>query len=134
MYETKQLELPGDLEEAELAVYLAWLRIGIAGAAFVAPRRVARLWSGEEGSPTLTKSMLRSWAGREAALGVGLLMALKHDTGVRGWLEGGALADGADAAAALLSFKRLPRVRRVGIVAAAVGTAVLETRLAASFD
>ncbi|CAN5725694.1 hypothetical protein BH18ACT15_BH18ACT15_03540 [soil metagenome] len=134
MYETKQLELPGDLEEAELVVYLSWIRIGIATAAFVAPRKVAGLWAGDEGSPTLTKPMMRSWAGREAALGVGLLMALRHDTGVRGWLEGGALADAGDAAAVLMSFKRLPRMRRLGFVAASAGVAVLETRLAASFD
>jgi hypothetical protein len=134
MYESKQLELPGDLEAGELAVYLAWIRIGIAGAALVAPTRVARAWAGEEGSPTLTKSMMRSWAGREAALGIGLLMAVRHDTGVRGWLEGGALADAGDAAATLLSFKGLPRVRRLGIVAASAATAVLETRLTASFD
>ena len=129
MNEAKQLRLPGDLEEGELAVYLAWIRIGIAAAAFVASRRVARLGSGDEGSSILTKSVLRSWAGREAALGVGLLMALRHDTGVRGWLEAGALADGADAAAALTAFKG---VRRLGITVASAGTAVLETRRAAS--
>ena len=96
MLDSKPLDLPGDLEEGELAVYLAWLRIGAATAAFVAPGAVTHLWTGEDGPPTLTRTVLRSWAGREAALGIGLLMSLRHDKGVRGWLEGGALADASD--------------------------------------
>ena len=134
MLDSKPLDLPGDLEEGELAVYLAWLRIGAATAAFVAPGAVTRLWTGEDGPPTLTRTVLRSWAGREAALGIGLLMSLRHDKGVRGWLEGGALADASDALGALMSLQGLPRLRRLWLVAASAGAAVLEIRLAASFD
>ncbi len=134
MYEFEPLQIPGDVDEAELATLLGVARIGVGAAMFLAPRRTARLWLGHEGSATVTTMTMRSLGGRDAALGIGLLMALQHDVGVRGWLEAGAMCDAVDGVATLLSYRRLPRVRRIAFLAACVGGAVLQARLAPSFD
>ncbi len=69
--------------------------------------------------------MLASALGaRDVALGLGVLLAMKNDAPVRGWLEGAALADTVDFAATLAAGSGIPRGPRLGILALAGASAV----------
>ncbi len=78
------------------------IRLGLGAALFVAPRLGARIWSGE-GDGTATAIAMRGLGARDAALGMGLLMALERGGSLRGWLEASALADASDAASTLFA-------------------------------
>ncbi|HYY44711.1 MAG TPA: hypothetical protein VE975_05920 [Actinomycetota bacterium] len=133
MYERKALQLPGDLEERQVAAALGWTRVVAGAAMFLAPQKAARVWLGQGGTATVTRTAVRSLGGREAALGIGILLSLRNDVGVRGWLEGAAMADASDSIAMLTTYRRLPKVRRTVFIAAGVGAAVFQQRLAAGF-
>ena len=134
MHDVRPLDLPYDLSDRQLAAAFGWARIGVGTAMFLKPRAMSRLWLGDDRTPTVASGSVRSVGGRELALGIGLLMALRHDTGVRGWLEGCALADASDALAALTVFGRLPRFRRWVVLAMAAGGAGAQMRLGAAFE
>ncbi len=51
---------------------------------------------------------MRSVGGRDLALGLGALLALRRGAPLRGWVEAGALADLADGLAGVLAFGSLP--------------------------
>jgi hypothetical protein len=56
------------------------------------------------------------------ALGVGVLLALRHDGPARGWVEAGGLADAGDVLVTLAALKELPsRGRWVVLAAASAG-------------
>lgn len=66
----------------------------------------------------------RMLGGREIALGLGGLLAARHDGAVRGWAEAGVLADATDAAALAISpavsgWRRPATVLAAGAAAAA---------------
>jgi len=80
------------------ATALAGLRVAIGLGAAVAPRMVLRPWvgprlAGEKAAPMLGRSL----GGRDLALALGALIALKEEGPARGWVEAGALADASDA-------------------------------------
>jgi hypothetical protein len=66
------------------------------------------------------------------ALGAGVVLALRRGAPARGWVEAGGLADLGDATITLLSFRRLPRRSRWGVLAAAGGGALVAPLLARS--
>ncbi len=104
---------------------LAWIRIGIGAALFVAPRLGARIWTGDEDASAVTPIAMRGLGARDAALGMGLLGALDRGTPVRGWLEASALADASDAASTLFSdFAIWRRLLWAGFAASGVYVAV----------
>lgn len=92
------------------------------GASFVlAPGVALRAWPGnDEARGPVSRLLARSVGVRDIALGVGTLLAVQHDTPVRGWLEAAALADAGDAAAIVLGFRHLPRFRAVAMLATSV--------------
>lgn len=105
---------------------LASLRIGVGGMGFFAPGLFARVWLGPSESDRSSNPAVRGLAARDAALGLGLLFALRRGSPVRGWLEAGALADMADATGSLLAPGAVSRTRRLfftasGSAAAAAG-------------
>ena len=104
------------------------------GASFVlAPGAALRAWPGNEGARGPVPSLLaRSVGVRDIALGVGTLMAVQHDTPVRGWLEAAMLADVVDAVAIAMAFPHLPRTKAILMMGAAVGTAAAGRRLASA--
>jgi hypothetical protein len=90
----------------------------IAGSVSIAfPRPLVRTWTGMH--DRRLDVLGRAIGVRDLALGLGALLALRHDAPARGWFEAGVISDTVDAAATLLAFPRLPRFARWLILAAA---------------
>jgi len=115
----------------QLAEAVALGRIAIGIVALVAPTVPLRPWVGRDFAwQPRAKLLARSLGARDLALGIGVLMALRHKAPVRGWVEGAALADAGDTLATLLAFPKLPKGGRWLVLASAGGAAVA-ARLAA---
>ncbi len=109
-------------------------RIVLGGAYLATPGPALKLWPGRSASTdrdeTLLRMMARHTGGRDVALGVGALLAQKHDAPVRGWLEAAMLADVLDAVSIVFALRHLPRTKAVLMLVAALGTAAAGQRLA----
>ncbi len=110
-------------------------RIALGVGFTLTPGLALRLWPGRPApaagaDAAVARMLARSTGGRDISLGVGLLLAQKHGSSVRGWLEAGMLADVADAVAILVAFPHLPRTKAVLMLAAALGTAAAGRQLA----
>ena len=115
----------------QLAEAIAWGRIGIGITALVAPTVPLRPWVGRDFAwQPRAKLLARSLGARDLALGIGVIMALRNDAPVRGWVEGSGLADAGDTLATLLAFGKLPKAGRWLVLGSAAG-AVAAARLAA---
>lgn len=115
----------------QLAANVAWARIGLGATAMLLPALPLRPWvGGEVARRRGAKVLARALGARDIALGLGVILALRHDAPVRGWVEGGGLADAGDALATLLAFSALPRFGR-WLVLLSAGGAAATARLAA---
>jgi hypothetical protein len=119
-----------ELTDEELARLGGWARVSFGAMTFVAPRWTAKIWTGEDITGTTAVIALRSLGARDLALGLGLLIALKRDAPVRGWLEAGALSDAGDAVSTLLSRRGLSAPRTLLGVVGSAGAAMFGRRLA----
>lgn len=104
-------------------------RIGIGAALLLLPRPLLRPWVGADVTTPGAVFLARGMGGRDVALGLGLLFAVRRDAPVRGWLEAGMLADGTDAVSGLLAAKHLPHGGGWVMAAAAVVGVVAGRRL-----
>ena len=118
----------------DCARWLAYGRIAIGVAALVVPPRLARPWVGPHADLPAARVLSRALGGRDLALGLGVLLALRHDGPARGWVEAGGLADTGDLVATLLSFRALPTRGRWAVAAAAAGAAATARLAAPSVD
>ena len=109
---------------------LAWARIGLGVVAFLAPTLPSRPWVGGDADRPSAKTLARALGARDVALGLGTLLAQRHGSPVRGWLEASAVADAGDVVATLINWRSSPRFGRVGVLAAAAGGAAACTLLA----
>lgn len=109
----------------QLALATAVLRSAIGVVALVAPGLAAGLWADADARGLAsTRVLARALGARDLALGMGLLLALRHEGPVRGWVEAGGLADTGDVVATLSGFGDLPRTGRwVALCSAASGAA-----------
>ncbi|HEV3365368.1 MAG TPA: hypothetical protein VG795_14765 [Acidimicrobiia bacterium] len=108
----------------QLAEAIAVGRIAIGIVALVAPTLPLRPWVGRDFAwQPRAKLLARSLGARDLALGIGVLLALRHKAPVRGWVEGAALADAGDTLATLLAFPKLPKGGRWLVLASAAGAA-----------
>ena len=107
-------------------------RIAIGGSLLVMPRLLLRPWIGRDVMTPGATFLARGMGGRDLALGVGLLLAARHNAPVRGWLEAGTLADTADAVSSLLAARQLPHGGGWVMAAAALVGVVTGRRLVAS--
>ena len=108
----------------QLAEAIALGRIAIGLAALIAPTVPLRPWVGRDFAwQPRAKLLARSLGARDLALGVGVMLALRHKAPVRGWVEGAVLADAGDALATLLAFGSLPKSGRWVVLASAAGAA-----------
>ncbi len=115
----------------QLAEAIAWGRIGIGITALLAPTVPMRPWVGRDFAwQPRAKLLARSMGARDLALGIGVIMALRHDAPVRGWVEGSGMADACDVLATLLAFGKLPKGGR-WLVLLSAGGAAAAARLAA---
>jgi hypothetical protein len=114
-----------------LAQWQAYGRIGLGVTALVAPRLPATPWVGraDAGRPS-AKVLSRALGARDVALGLGPVLALRHGTPVRGWVEAGGLADAGDLVATLLAWRHVPRRTRL-LMVAIIGGSMAASRLAA---
>jgi hypothetical protein len=115
----------------QIAEAIALGRIAIGVVALVAPTVPLRPWVGRDFAwQPRAKLLARSLGARDLALGIGVMLALRHKAPVRGWVEGAGLADAGDTLATLLAFGKLPKGGRWLVLASAAG-AVTAARLAA---
>lgn len=121
-----------DVDATVRAIGIGRIGLGIGYSLF--PGLALRAWPGRAADTprdlAMLKMLARATGGRDISLGLGVLLAQRHDASVRGWLEAGVLADVADAASVVLTFKHLPRARAVLMLGAALGTAAAGHKLA----
>jgi len=119
----------------QLAEAVAWGRIGIGITALVAPTAPLRPWVGRDFAwQPRAKLLARSLGARDVALGLGVILALRHDAPVRGWVEGGGVADAGDVLATLLAFPKLPKGGRWLVLLSAAGAAAAARLAAPALD
>jgi len=103
--------------------------------AFVAPSLPARPWVGaEEAGRPGTRLFARTLGARDLALGLGAILAMRHESSMRGWVEAGGLADTGDTVATLIAFRGLPRRSRWLVLSSTVGAAIAAGVLAPLVD
>ncbi len=119
----------------QVAASLAWGRIALGVTAILIPSIPLRPWVGREVAwRPRAKLLARALGARDLALGLGVVLALRHGAPVRGWVEGGGLADAGDAVATLLAFRTLPPVGRWAVLGAAGGAAAAARLAAPALD
>lgn len=120
------------------AVWLALGRVAVGVAAVARPDLPARPWVGStEAGGAAGRVLGRALGGRDISLGLGALLALRHDRPVGpavSWVAGGALADGVDALATVVSWCALPPGGRVAVTAVAGSAAILGTLAATTLS
>jgi hypothetical protein len=119
----------------QIAEAVAWGRIGIGITALLAPTVPLRPWVGRDFAwQPRAKLLARSLGARDLALGIGVILALRHDGPVRGWVEGSGVADAGDVLATLLAFGKLPKAGRWLVLLSAGGSAALARVAAPAVD
>ncbi|MGH9177431.1 MAG: hypothetical protein ACRD0N_02595 [Acidimicrobiales bacterium] len=114
---------------------LAYGRLGLGVTALVAPRLPATFWVGRADASRPSAQLLsRALGARDVALGLGPVLALRHGTPVRGWVEAGGLADAGDLVATLLAWRHVPRRARPVMVGIIAGSMAASRVLAPSLD
>jgi hypothetical protein len=96
-------------------------------AALVAPERLLAPWVGDVTAEPSAPVLGRALGGRDLAIGLGTLWAIRRDQPVAGWVAAGGLADAGDVVVTLARFSSRPRVGRwlvLGAAAAGVAAAV----------
>jgi hypothetical protein len=123
-----------DWDDKDLARLLGLTRIALGAAALLMPNVAMRGLIGQRAEPYPTNLLLRGLAGRDIAIGVGIVTAIETGAPVRGWLEASALSDASDAVGTITSWKYLPGFRRLAFLALEVGAAAIGLQLADSID
>lgn len=114
---------------------LSYGRIALGVTAIVAPRLPAVPWVGDaEARRTSLQLFARSLGARDVALGLGPVLALRHDAPARGWVEAGGLADAGDLVGTLVAWRTLPRRTRLVMLGIITGSMVASRVLATSLD
>ena len=118
------------IDERAVATAIAAGRVGLGVVFTFAPGVALRAWPGD-GSHTqpVARFLARSTGGRDLAIGLGTLVALRKDAPVRGWLEAGMLADAVDAIAIVAVIRTVPKARALVAFLAAAGAVVAGRRI-----
>jgi hypothetical protein len=106
-----------EMDERDIARLLSVGRVAFGALMILAPRRAARLWTGENEDSAISAMAVRGLGARDLAIGMGTLVALEEDGGVAGWLRAGVVSDAGDALAVLSNFGRLRGLRRWALLA-----------------
>jgi hypothetical protein len=113
-----------------LATTYALGRVGVGAALVLAPGLLGRAWVGRAGAQPGTRVVTTAMGARDAALGLGLLEALRGGRDPGPWLLAGAFADAADLLAMFRGREDVPAPAFAGVGALAGGAAVLGAYLA----
>src|SRR3954454_24040240 len=100
-------------------------RMGFGIAFMLAPSWAGGMWIGPDASRPGTKLFIRSLGARDFALGLGTLLAMRHDRPTRGWLEASGLCDFADLVVTIIAREHVPPASRVTVYAIAGPSAAL---------
>lgn len=122
------------MDDRTLTATLAGLRAALGVGLVVAPGTLLRPWVGPVIDRPGARTLARAMGARDAALGVGALLALRHGSGVRGWLEGATLADLGDVAATVIGWRHLPSPGRALVLVSASSAVGLGVWLARRVD
>jgi hypothetical protein len=122
------------VQARDLALSHGRTRIAFGAALVLAPGVAARGWVGDDAQRPAVKVLARALGVRDAALGLGIAVAIDRGAPVRGWLEAAAVSDVVDFAATLLARDAIPDRSRKLIAAVAAGSAVLCAALARALD
>ena len=109
------------------AVTVAVGRVALGLTALAWPAVPSRPWVGATAGDLTARVFGRALGGRDLALGLGALTALRPGAEpgpAAAWMAAGALSDALDVAASLASWQELPRITR-WLVAASAGGAAL---------
>lgn len=119
-----------NIDERAVAKAIALGRIGLGTVFTLAPGLALRAWpGGGSHDHAVSRFLARSTGGRDLAIGIGTLVALRRDAPVRGWLEAGVLADAVDAFAVVTVVRSVPKGRALVAFVAAAGAAVVGHRI-----
>lgn len=112
-----------------IALLIGGGRMAIGAPLAVSPG-MAAIWV-PDASRRGAQPLVRGLAGRDVALGAGLVAAVLRDEGVPLWLAAGAAADAADFVGTALAGGALPARPRAATMAVAGGAAVVGAAMAA---
>lgn len=121
------------MDDASVALFSARGRIAFGVLAAAAPSVVTRMMTGTR-KPKGEAVFTRMFGARDAALGLGTVIAIDHGTPVRGWLEAMAMSDLADAVSALVERRSLKPNAFIGTVVIAGASAALNVYLSRRLD
>jgi hypothetical protein len=121
------------MDETSVALFSSRGRIAFGLLAAAAPSLVTRMMTGTK-KPQGEAVFARMFGARDAALGLGTVIAIDHGTPVRGWLEATAMADLADAVTAVLERDSLTPNAFLGTVVIASASAALNVFLSRRLD
>ena len=111
---------------------LSCARMGLGVTALVAPRLPSVPWvGGAEARRPAIQLLARSLGARDLALGLGPVLALRHDAPARGWVEAGGLADAGDLLGTLVAWRSLPRRTRL-VMLGIITTSMVASRVLAT--
>lgn len=123
------------MDDKQQAIWFSGARVGIGALMFLFPGLVfGPLAKGRRNITPLVKLLGRLVGARDVVIGAGALVALQNGEPAGQWMAYGAAADGADAVAALLAYRHLPKRTRFGLVLAAAGGASTGLRLRSRVD
>lgn len=122
------------MDDALLAMWLGRGRIALGAVAVVAPGFATGVMSARGKAEGVEPVFARMVGARDLALGLGTVLAIDKGAPVRGWLEGGALADTVDFIASLVGRKRLKPRAFAGTVGLAGGAAIAGAWLSRRLD
>lgn len=106
-----------DLDQRDIARLLSVGRVAFGAFMVLAPRRAARIWTGETEDSAISAMAVRGLGARDVAIGMGTLVALEEDGDVAGWLQAGIVSDAGDALGVFSNFGRLGGLRRWALLA-----------------
>src|SRR3954471_1587737 len=122
------------LNARAVATQISIARMGFGVAFMVAPALTGRMWIGPEAGRPGTKLFIRALGARDFALGLGTMLAMRHNRPTRGWLEASGLADFADLVVTIMARDEVPATSRVTVYAIAAPGAALCGLTAARVD
>jgi hypothetical protein len=123
-----------NVDELDRAKVFGLFRAGVGAFILLAPRSAMRSWTGRDDVSRPTRIAARGLAGRDLAIGLGIVTAAQRGEGVPRWLEAGAMSDAVDALSTLSSFGEMGKPRWLFWTAVCAGSAYAGLQLASDLD
>jgi hypothetical protein len=112
------------MDARTIARGLALGRVAIGAALVAVPARATHGWIGDDANTTGAQLLSVSLGTRDAAIGLGGLLALQRGGNPRAWFAAAAACDLADGIATLTRRDALPPAGAIGVTALAGGAAL----------